>query len=92
MQFRDLRKQYEALKTEIDAAIEKVLLQCNFISGEQVTELEEALAAYVGCRHCVTCGNGTDALTMAFMAWGIGRGDAVFVPDFTFFASKFSAR
>lgn len=87
MQFRDLRKQYEALKTEIDAAIEKVLLQCNFISGEQVTELEEALAAYVGCRHCVTCGNGTDALTMAFMAWGIGRGDAVFVPDFTFFAS-----
>ena len=54
---------------------------------KQVAKLEEKLADYVGVRHCITCANGTDALTIALMAWGIGEGDAVFVPDFTFFAS-----
>lgn len=87
MQFRDLKAQYAALKTEIDAAIQKVVQDTNFISGTQVEELEQALAAYVGVKHCITCGNGTDALTMALMSWGIGPGDVVFVPDFTFFAS-----
>ncbi len=87
MEFRDLKKQYEVLKNEIDTGINKILCQCNFISGSEVAELEEALAAYVGSEHCITCGNGTDALTLAMMAWEIGSGDAVFVPDFTFFAS-----
>jgi len=87
MQFRDLQKQYETLKPDIDQAIQQVLTKTDFISGPQVTELEAALAAYTGAKHCVTCANGTDALTLALMVWNIGSGDAVFVPDFTFFAS-----
>lgn len=87
MQFRDLQKQYNILKKEIDDAIQKVLAKADFISGQAVTELEERLAQYTGVKHCITCGNGTDALTLALMAWNIGVGDAVFVPDFTFFAS-----
>lgn len=87
MQFRDLQQQYCVLKDEIDSEINKVLSDTNFISGLQVTMLEEKLARYVNVKHCITCGNGTDALTLALMAWEIGPGDAVFVPDFTFFAS-----
>lgn len=87
MQFRDLQKQYQVLKSDVDHAIGQVLTTGNFISGTQVTELEEKLASYVGVKHCITCGNGTDALTLALMVWNIGSGDAVFVPDFTFFAS-----
>ncbi len=87
MQFRDLKKQYEVLKLSIDAAIHDVIVNTSFISGPQVAELERQLAAYVGRKHCITCGNGTDALSMALMAWGIKEGDAVFVPDFTFFAT-----
>lgn len=87
MQFRDLKAQYHALKTEIDAAMEEVVENSNFISGRQVEELEKSLAEYVGVKHCITCANGTDALTLALMTWGIKEGDAVFVPDFTFFSS-----
>lgn len=87
MQFRDLKKQYEVLKPEIDKAIADVIDSSRFISGPQVKELEAQLADYVGVKHCITCGNGTDAITLAMTAWGIGEGDAVFVPDFTFFSS-----
>ncbi len=87
MQFRDLKKQYGILKKDVDNAIFQVVEDCNFISGKQVEELEKELAGYVGVKHCITCGNGTDALTMMMMAWNIKKGDAVFVPDFTFFAS-----
>lgn len=87
MQFHDLGAQYRALKAEIDAGIAAVLEKGHFILGEQVSELEDALARDVGRRHCVTCGNGTDALVLALMLWGVGPGDAVFVPDFTYFAS-----
>lgn len=87
MQFRDLKQQYQVLKKDIDAAMVEVATNCNFINGQQVKDLEKELAAYVGVKHCITCGNGTDALTMAMMAWGTGEGDAVFVPDFTFFSS-----
>ena len=87
MQFRDLKKQYQVLKKDIDEAMIEVATNCNFINGQQVKDLEKELAEYVGVKHCVTCGNGTDALTMAMMAWGIREGDAVFVPDFTFFSS-----
>ena len=87
MEFRDLKKQYEVLKPQIDAAIADVVTCSHFISGPQVGALEKKLAAYVGVKHCITCGNGTDALTLALMAWNVGAGDAVFVPDFTFFSS-----
>ena len=87
MEFRDLKKQYSVLKKDIDEAILKVAADCNFILGSQVKALEEELADYVGVKHCVSCANGTDALSIAMMAWGIGKGDAVFVPDFTFFSS-----
>ena len=87
MEFRDLKRQYEALKEEIDARVSGVITSSHFISGPEVKELEEKLAEYVGVRHCVTCANGTDALTLACMVWQVGPGDAVFVPDFTFFSS-----
>ena len=87
MEFRDLKKQYKVLKDQIDAGIAEVLSSARFISGPQVKELEQQLAEYVGVKHCITCANGTDAITLGLMAWGIGEGDAVFVPDFTFFSS-----
>lgn len=87
MQFRDLKQQYQVLKKDIDAAMIEVATNCSFINGHQVKDLEKKLAEYVGVKHCITCGNGTDALTMAMMAWGFKEGDAVFVPDFTFFSS-----
>ena len=91
MQFRDLRAQYQALKTEIDAGIQAVIDSSAFILGKPVAELEDKLAAYVGRKHCVACGNGTDALQLALMIWGIGPGDAVFTSDFTYFASAGTA-
>jgi len=87
MEFRDLKRQYQTLKPAIDAAVLDVMSSAGFIGGARVQALEERLARYVGVKHCVTCGNGTDALQLMLMAWGIGPGDAVFVPDFTFFAS-----
>lgn len=87
MEFRDLKKQYLMHKREIDQAILSVIDSTGFIHGKQVVELESKLAEYVGTKHCITCANGTDALQLALMAWGIGKGDAVFVPDFTFFSS-----
>ena len=87
MQFRDLRKQYQVLKPKIDAAVTKVMTDGNFISGAQVRELEQRLAEYAGTKYCVSCANGTDALELAERVYGIGDGDAVFVPDFTFFST-----
>ena len=87
MEFRDLHAQYNALQDDIDRAINSVLASGRFIGGEAVTQLERELKDYVGVKHCITCGNGTDALQLALMAWGIGPGDAVIVPDFTFFSS-----
>lgn len=91
MQFHDLAAQYRALKTEIDAGIADVLSKGHFILGEQVAELEEKLARDVGRKHCVCCANGTDALELALMMWGVGPGDAVFTADFTYFASAGTA-
>ena len=87
MEFRDLKKQYQVLKKDIDNAVQSLCENAQFIGGAPVKELESALADYVGVKHCITCANGTDALSLAAMAWGIGPGDAVFVPDFTYFAS-----
>lgn len=87
MEFRNLHKQYKVNEQNINMAVKTVLESAHFIQGNQVRELEEKLAEYVGVRHCVTCANGTDALQLALMAWNIGKGDIVFVPDFTFFSS-----
>ena len=87
MQFRDLGAQYRAIKEEIDAGIQEVIGSSSFILGKQVSELESELAEFVGRKHCVTCGNGTDALQLGLMIFGIKPGDAVFTSDFTFFAS-----
>ena len=91
MQFRDLGAQYQALKSDIDAGIQEVIESSAFILGKPVAELENQLAAYVGRKHCIACGNGTDALQLALMVWGIGPGDAVFTSDFTYFASAGAA-
>lgn len=87
MQFRDLKKQYEVLKPDIDRSIQEVLNSSAFILGKPVTELENQLAAYVGRKHCIGVGNGTDALVLSLRAHDIGAGDAVFVADFTYIAS-----
>lgn len=87
MEFRDLKLQYEKYKHEIDSAIQNVISNAQFIGGKVVSELEKQLAEYVGVEHCITCANGTEALSLVLMAWGIGEGDAVFVPDFTFFST-----
>ena len=87
MEFRDLKKQYQILKADIDKAVLDVMQSGAFIMGKPVKELEAQLAAYVGVKHCISCANGTDALTLAMKVWGIKPGDAVFVPDFTFFSS-----
>lgn len=87
MQFRDLKKQYEVLKPEIDAGIQEVINSTSFILGKPVTELENQLAEYVGRKHCIGVGNGTDALVLSLRANDVGVGDAVFVADFTYIAS-----
>lgn len=87
MEFIDLKSQYLYLKDEIDANISKVLQSTHFILGEEVSEFEEKLAEYVGVKHVVGCSDGTSALQLIYMAYGIGEGDAVFCPDMTFVAS-----
>ncbi len=87
MEFRDLKAQYNKYKTEIDSAIQEVINNANFIGGKEVNILEQRLAEYVGVKHCITCANGTEAMTLIMMAWDIKEGDAVFVPDFTFFST-----
>ncbi|MFC4402976.1 DegT/DnrJ/EryC1/StrS family aminotransferase [Gracilibacillus xinjiangensis] len=87
MQFRDLKAQYTQYKSAIDDAIQHVLNTGQYIGGKPVNELEKDLAEYVGVKHCITCANGTDALSLVLMAWDVKEGDAVFVPDFTFFST-----
>lgn len=88
MQFIDLKRQYERIKDLVNERISLVLEHNKFILGPEVTELEAQLARYVGRKYCVTCASGTDALLMPLMAWGIGRGDAVFTTPFTFIATS----
>lgn len=91
MQFIDLNKQYHALKDKIDGNVRKVLEEGHYIGGAEVSELSARLSAYCGTDYCLTCANGTDALTIALRCFDVKRGDAVFVPDFTFFASAETA-
>mgnify|MGYP001116170679 FL=1 len=92
MQFIDLTAQYRALKTKIDANIQAVLDSGQFIGGPFVAALEGRLADFAGRKYCITCANGTDALQIAYMALGVGPGDAVFCPDVTFVASTEPAK
>lgn len=87
MEFIDLKAQYKYLQKTMDANIFDILADAKFIGGPQVSEFEAKLAAYVGRKHCISCGSGTEALQLAYMAYGIGKGDAVFCPDMTFIAS-----
>lgn len=85
--FVDLQAQYVDLKHEIDTGIQRVLDHGRFVSDPEVQEFEAALAEHVGVVHVVSCGNGTDALTLALMGEKIGPGDAVFLPSLTFAAT-----
>ncbi len=85
--FIDLMAQRDRLKDRIDPAIARVLNHGKFILGPEVDELETKLAEFSGAKHAVTCANGTDALLLALMTRGIGQGDAVFMPTFTFVAT-----
>ncbi|WP_286998392.1 MULTISPECIES: DegT/DnrJ/EryC1/StrS family aminotransferase [Comamonas] len=87
MQFIDLKTQYQKLKKEIDAGIQRVLDHGQYILGPEVAELEEKLVAYTGAKYCITVANGTDALQIAQMALGIGPGDEVITPGFTYIAT-----
>ena len=87
MEFIDLKAQYKKLKDKIDNNIQKVITNTDFISGPEVKELEDKLAEYVGRKYCVTCANGTDALTIAMRVLDVKPNDAVFVPSFTFYST-----
>ena len=87
MQFIDLAAQQKRIKTEIDQGIANVLAHGKYILGPEVAELEEKLATYTGAKYCITCANGTDALQIAQMALGIGPGDEVITPGFTYIAT-----
>ena len=85
--FLDLKAQQRRIAVDLRARIDRVLDHCQFILGPEVAELETALAGYCGAEHCVTISSGTDALQIAMMAEGVGRGDAVFLPAFTYTAT-----
>ncbi len=87
MEFIDLKTQYQHLKADIDAGIRRVLNHGQYILGPEVAELEERLVAYTGAKYCVSVANGTDALQIAQMALGIGPGDEVITPGFTYIAT-----
>lgn len=87
MKLIDLQAQYRALQPQIQPRIQAVLDHGQFIGGPEIHELESALEEFCGTRYCITCASGTDALQVLYMAYGIGRGNAVFCPDVTFIAS-----
>jgi UDP-2-acetamido-2-deoxy-ribo-hexuluronate aminotransferase len=87
MQFIDLAAQQARIKDKIDANIQKVLAHGKYILGPEVGKLEERLADYTGAKYCITVANGTDALQIAQMALGIGLGDEVIVPGFSYIAT-----
>lgn len=91
MEFIDLKSQYHRLKLEIDAAILRVLDHGQYILGPEVAELEEKLAAYTESSYCITVANGTDALQIALMAIGVGPGDEVITPGFSYIATAEAA-
>src|SRR3989338_9408641 len=87
IEFIDLKAQQALIKEQIDAGIQRVPAHGQYILGPEVDELEEKLAAFVGAKYCITVANGTDALQIAQMALGIGPGDEVITPGFTYIAT-----
>ena len=85
--FIDLAAQQKKIRDKVDARIAAVLDHGKYIMGPEIGELEVALSEFCGAKHSITCGSGTDALLLPLMAWHIQKGDAVFVPAFTFFAT-----
>lgn len=85
--FIDLSAQQARIKTEIDSGIANVLAHGKYILGPEVEKLEEKLASFCGARHCISCANGTDALQIALMALGVGPGDEVITPGFSYIAT-----
>ena len=86
MKFFDLEKQLSLIKDKIDENINNVFTHGKYILGPEVAELEDKLASYTGARYCISCANGTDALQISLMALGVGVGDEVIVPGFTYVA------
>ncbi|HBB99500.1 MAG TPA: aminotransferase DegT, partial [Pseudomonas sp.] len=87
IEFIDLKAQQALIKEKIDACVQRVLAHGQYILGPEVNELEEKLAAFVGANYCISVANGTDALQIAQMALGIGPGDEVITPGFTYIAT-----
>ena len=85
--FIDLKRQQQKIRSQIDCAIKNVLDHGKYIMGPEVSIFEKDIRDFCNSKHAITCANGTDALTMVLMAWGIGPGDAVFVPNFTYVAT-----
>ncbi len=83
----DLNSQYQKIKPQVDAAIQSVIDNAQFIKGPEVSSFQDELAAYLGVKHTIACGNGTDALQIAMMALGLKPGDEVITTDFTFIAT-----
>lgn len=87
IRFLDLQKQYSQLKSEIDEAVTAVFSKASFIKGEEVGRFEAAFAEYCGARHCISCGNGTDALSALLFAYDLPKGSEVILPANTFIAT-----
>src|ERR671921_2728771 len=85
--FVDLQAQYRSIKSEVDAAIQRVLDTSAFVLGREVEAFERAFGEYLGARFCVGVSNGTAAVQLALTACGVGPGDGVLVPANTFFAT-----
>ncbi len=83
----DLKAQYKTLETELDKVTKEILSSAQYIMGKNVTDFEEEFAKYIGVKHAISVGNGTDALVVALMACGIGEGDEVITTPFTFFST-----
>jgi len=87
MKFIDLAAQQKTIRPQINDAIQRVLDHGTYIMGPEVKTFESALCNFTNAKHSLTCANGTDALSLVLMAWGVGAGDAVFVPSFTYVAT-----
>lgn len=87
VEFKNLKRQYIKYKSRFDSELSTVINSTDFILGPKVSELEKELALFVGVKNCLTCANGTDAMTLVLMAWGVKKGDAIFIPNYTFFST-----
>ena len=87
VEFVDLQAQQDRIRPGLERRVHRVLHHGKYVMGPEIKELEESLSSFVGCKHCISCSSGTDALLMALMACGVGPGDAVFTSPFTFIAT-----